>query len=186
MDTHKQSHAHTESSSSLSRTSETPTVTLGQETDAGTPTPADRPAETGTLWHLDSTSPRTHTQPPTQMQMCLHTQTPAGMAHMLRTSALSHARAHTDTQAAGPSPLFPGPCCHTVETQRPPQRPLHPTQHGLASHVDEKTKIWLGRERWVVRREGADEIIILLGLFISVIISGAFTRPHRPLPADPA
>lgn len=31
-------------------------------------------------------------------------------------------------------------------------------------------------------RAGAeDEIIILPGLFISVIISGAFTPPHRPL-----
>lgn len=106
---------------------------------------------------------------------------------MLRTSALSHARAHTDTQAAGPSPRRS--LAHAATQWRRsvlPKDPLHPTQHGLASHVDEKTKIWLGRERWVVRREGADEIIILLGLFISVIISGAFTRPHRPLPADPA
>jgi hypothetical protein len=55
----------------------------------------------------------------------------------------------------------------------------HPTN----KHMHEKTNV--DRVEPVVRR-AKDEIIILPGLFISVIISGAFTPLHRPLPADPA
>lgn len=54
----------------------------------------------------------------------------------------------------------------------------HPTNNCM----HEKTKVD-GAE--LVVRRAEDEIIILPGLFISVIISGAFTPPHRPLPADP-
>lgn len=55
--------------------------------------------------------------------------------------------------------------------------------HPINNHMHEKTNVDWAEP--VVRR-AEDEIIILPGLFISVIISGAFTPPHRPLPADPS
>lgn len=53
--------------------------------------------QTGTPLHLGSTNthPQPHTRPPAQRQMCLHTQTPAYVAYMLRNRALcQHVHAH--------------------------------------------------------------------------------------------
>lgn len=137
----------------LSQTSDTPTVTLHHKTGTGsrTPTPADRPAETATpgIWTARRT-PAGCTRPPAHTQMSLHTQTQAGIAHTWRNTPV-HTQTHREP-ARSRRTLFPGPCCHTVEMQHPPRAPSRPAPPGPAGHVDEETKMWLGRARWAARK----------------------------------
>lgn len=175
----------------LSQTSETPAVTLRRKTGSAShsPAPAGGPAETASGVWTARHPPAGCAQPPAHTQMGLHTRTQAGIDARGETAcALTPVRAQTHRRPPGcPAHAVPWPMLpHSGDAASSPS-PSRPTPPGPAGHVDEKTKIWLGRGRWAARKGRAeDEIIILPGLFISVIISGVFTPPPRPLPADPA
>lgn len=111
------------------------------------------------------------------------------LTHVEKRHVLSRpcAHRHTGGRPGAQRTPFPGPCCHTVETPRPPRAPPalpHPAQP--VAWMKRQKYGWGGRGGQRGREGAEDEIIILPGLFISVIISGVFTPPPRPLPADPA
>lgn len=108
------------------------------------------------IWHLDSTAHthRLHPASRTYTDVFAHPDTGRHGTRVEKQHVLSRpcTRRHTGSRPGPQRTLFPGPCCHTVEMQHPPRAPSRPTPPGPASHVDEKTKIWLGRERWAARR----------------------------------
>lgn len=145
------------------------------------------PAETGVSSHqAHGFTPAPPPPAPAHVQMCSHTQTRA--PHMPRNSVLCHARAraHTHTRKAARAvsgPMLPHSGDAASSPAPPPVPP--PTPPGPAVTCAGKDKTADGARGGGQRgREGAeDEIRILRGLFISVIISGAFPPPRRPLPA---
>lgn len=150
------------------RDTQLPSATRGHRhhnhTGIHTPTQADRRADRHTLASRQHkhTPTASHPASHTKADVFAHPDTSLRCIYAEKQSTLP-ACAHTQTclcvpsaQAAIPErALFPGPCCHTVETQHPPQspRPAHPSpaQPSPCSHVEGKTKIWLGRGMWVAR-----------------------------------
>lgn len=106
------------------------------------------------------TPPQGHTHSAAQAQMCLHTPTPAHVQRVLRNSVLSHAHVHThtrrrrgapSTQAAAPARGSRAGAATQWRRGSLPGGPRPPPPLP-GSHVDEKTKIWMGRGRRVVRK----------------------------------
>lgn len=143
------------------------------------------------IWRLDSTAPARGLRPAsrTHTDVFAHPDTGRHCTHVEKRHVLSRpcAHRHTGGRPGAQRTPFPGPCCHTVETPRPPRAPPalpHPAQP--VAWMKRQKYGWGGRGGQRGREGAEDEIIILPGLFISVIISGVFTPPPRPLPADPA
>lgn len=120
-----------------------------------------------------------------------HRLQPSLCTHSIRQHVLSSAQAPTTPGRARPWPSHPAvslerslSACNAVPWS------LLPHSGGAAAASSTRPPVTCSKTKnmdgAVEEEEGGragaeDEIIILPGLFISVIISGAFTPPHRPL-----